>query len=805
MTTLIQDLRYGIRMLAKSPGFTLVAVFTLALGIGANAAIFSVVNRVLLRVLPFRDAGRLMVLSETTERQPHVSVSYPNYFDWRQQNHVFEEMASFQQRDFNLAGVSEPESIGGAAVSSNLLRTLGVKPLLGRDFLLDEDKKGTEPVVMLSYSLWQRRFGGEAGAVGKTLTLDGKPFTIVGVLAPEFILYEAAQVYTPIGVWVGSDMMERGAHDDTTVVARLKPGITLPQARADLDIIARQLDQQYPATNKGYRIGIVPLRDQFVGDSGPPILILFAAVGFVLLIACVNVANLLLARGTGRAREIAIRSALGASRTRVVRQLLTEGGVLAVLSGALGLLFGSWGITGLLALIPDGVLMGAPIAIDRRVLTFTVLLSFGTVLLTCLVPALHASKPDLNETLKESGRTASGGAQRLQLRSLLAASEIALALVLLVSAGLLIKSFNRLLAVDPGFNPESVLTLRTSLRGPQYAKPEQITAFAQQTLQRVRALPGVTYGALGTQLPLTDSHTRRDITIVGEPVPEVGQFPHPDFHVISPDYFSAMGIPLKRGRPFDESDTPQAPGVVLISESLARRFWANGDAVGKSILMGRPAPNNHALTVIGVVGDTKQYGLGAATRWEVYLSYLQHPTENFRVVVRTAARPEDLTAAIKSEIHAVDPDVPISELETMRQVVSDSVGSRRVTMFLLGLFAALAIALAAVGIYGVISYSVGQRTHEFGIRMALGAERADVLRLVLGKGLRLAAFGVGTGLAGAFALTRFLSSLLFGVQPTDPIVFGGVALLLGVIALLASYIPARRATKVEPVVALRYE
>ncbi len=805
MTTLLQDLRYGVRMLAKSPGFTLVAVLTLALGIGANSAIFSVVNGVLLRVLPFRDAGRLMVLTETTERMPHVSVSYPNYLDWRQQNHSFEQMAFFLPLDFNLAGVNEPENIGGSAVSSNFFQTLGVRPLLGREFLPDEDKKGTAPVAMLSYALWQRRFGGEPGAVGKSLTLDGKPYTIVGVLPPQFVMYEGAQVYTPVGLWLDEQMMERGAHDDGSVVARLKPEVTLAQARADLDTVASQLDQQYPVSNRGYRVDIKSIRDQFVGDSGPPILILFAAVGFVLLIACVNVANLLLARGTSRAREIAIRSALGASRTRVVRQLLTEGVVLAVLSGALGLLLGSWGIAGLLAFIPDGALMGAPIVLDHRVLAFTALVAFGTVLITCLVPALQASKPDLNETLKESGRTASGGAQRVQLRSLLAASEIALALVLLISAGLLIKSFSRLLAVDPGFNPESVLTLRTSLRGPQYAKPEQITAFAQRTLQRVRALPGVAYAALGTQLPLTDSHSRSDITIVGQPLPEVGQFPHPDFHVISPDYFSAMGIPLKRGRAFEESDTPQAPGVVLISETLARRFWANGDAVGKSILMGHPSPTNSPVTVVGIVGDTKQYGLGAATRWEVYLTYLQHPTENFRIVVRTAARPEDLAAAVKSEIHALDPDVPISELETMRQVVSDSVGSRRVTMLLLGLFAALAIALAAVGIYGVISYSVGQRTHEFGIRMALGAERSDVLRLVLGKGLRLAALGVGAGLAGAFALTRFLSSLLFGVQPTDPIVFGGVALLLSVIALLASYIPARRATKVEPTVALRYE
>lgn len=805
MGAFLQDLRYGIRMLAKSPGFTAVAVLTLALGIGANTSIFSVVNAVLLRPLPFRDSGRLMVLSETNERQPHVSVSYPNFFDWRQQNHVFEDMASFQPRDFNLAGVSEPESIGGAAVSSSLLRTLGIKGILGRDFLPDEDKKGAEPVVMLSYGLWQRRFGGEASAVGKTLTLDGKPFTIIGVLPPQFMLYEEAQVYTPIGVWMDADMMDRGAHNDTSVVARLKPGVTMPQAQADMDTIARQLEQQYPTTNKGYRVEMISLRDKFVGDSRPPILVLFAAVGLVLLIACVNVTNLLLARGMARTREIAIRSALGASRVRVVRQLLTEGLTLALMSGALGSLLGAWGIAGLVALIPESFIMGAPIVVDRRVLAFTAALSLFAVIISCLAPALQASKPDLNETLKESGRTSSGGIHRLQLRNLLAVSEIALALLLLIGAGLMMKSFARLLAVDPGFNPESVLTMSLSLRGPKYEKPEQITAFCRQALQRVRALPDVRYSALGTELPLTDNHSRSDITIEGQPIPEIDKFPHPDFHVVSPDYFKVMGIPLVRGRAFTEADTPQAPGVVLISQSLARRFWPEGDAVGKTILIGHPAPKNPPLTIVGVAGDTKQYGLAAATRWEVYLSYLQRPTGNFRVVVRTLTNPENIAAAVKSGLRGVDRDVPISEVETMRNVVSDSVGMQRMTMFLLGLFAALAIVLAAVGIYGVISYSVGQRTHEIGIRMALGGERRDVLWFVLGKGLALTLFGVGAGLIGALALTRFLSSLLYGVSATDPYIFCGVSLFLMVVALLASYIPARRATKVDPMIALRYE
>ena len=806
MATLLQDLKYGFRMLVKNPAFTVVAVIALALGIGANTAIFSVVNAVLLKPLPFHDPNRLMLLREANLRQPHVSVAYPNYFDWKLQNHVFEDMATFQPRDFNLAGVNEPENIGGSAVSSNLLRTLGVKPLLGRDFRPDEDKKGAEPVVILGFSLWQRRFGGESGVVGRTITLDAKPFTIVGVMPPQLTMYEDSQLYTPIGVWMGEDSMtERGDHNDTTVVARLKPGVTPAEAQAEMDTIARRLEQQYPDTNTGYRVTMSPIRDAFVGDSGPPILVLFAAVGFVLLIACVNVANLLLARGAAREREIAIRSALGASRLRVVRQLLTEGAVLAVVSGLLGLLVGAWGLKGLLTLIPQDVSMGMPVAINSWVLLFTCILSIATVAIFGLVPALQISEPDLNETLKEGGRTASGGGERRQVRSVLVVSEIALALVLLVSAGLMIKSFRRLLAVDPGFNPENVLTMEVNLRGAKYDKSDQVAAFCRQSLDRIRSLPGVKFAALGNQLPLTDSHSRSDITIEGQPLPAIGHFPHPDFHDVSPDYFRAMGISLMRGRYFTESDTPEAPAVVLISESLARQFWPNADAVGKRILRGHPSPKNSWLTVAGVVGDTKQYGLSAETKWEVYLPYLQSPPSDFRLVVRAASHPEGLTAAIKNEVHSIDKDVPVHDEITLQRIVSDSVGTRRMTMLLLGLFAGLAMVLAAVGVYGVISYAVTQQTHEIGVRMALGAERTDVLWLVVGKGFALAVVGVGVGLAGALVLTRFLASLLFGVRPTDPVIFAGVSLILAAVSLAASYIPARRAARVDPMVALRYE
>jgi putative ABC transport system permease protein len=804
MDTWLQDAKYGFRMLLRYPAFTGIAVATLALGIGVNTAIFSVVNAVLLRPLPYRDAGGLVVLQETSQRVPIVSPSYPNFLDWRRQSRSFEEMALLVESDFNLSGVDRPERVGGSSVSSNLFRMLGVRPLLGRDFLPAEDVPGAAPVAILTHALWQRRFGGDPRAVGKSLTLDGKPTTVVGILPPLIRNVAGGDLYTPLGLVVGT-MQERGSHGDTTAIARLKSGVPLPAARAEMGAIAAALGKQYPDTNAGYGVDVVPLRDLMVGDSRAPLLLLLGAVGLVLLIACANVANLLLARAAAREREFAIRAALGAGRGRVLRQLLTECVLLASVAGAVGLLLADWGISWLMALIPQDLLTGGPVAVDRWVLAFTAALSLLSAVFAGTVPALQASRQDLNETLKEGGRSSSQGPRPQRLRQLFAAAEIAIALVLAINSGLLLKSFRMLLRVDPGFNPRNVLTLYVNLPGAKYGTPAQVTAFYRQALEKLAALPGVSAAAVGTDLPLTGNHSRSDIAIEGLPVPPPGQFPHPDFHRISPGYLKVLGLPLLRGRGFAESDVASSPLVALVSDSLAKRYWPGADAVGKRFTLGHAGPGAPLATVVGVVGDTKQYGLDAQTRLEVYLPYTQSVRAGAVFAVRTATPPEAMTAAVTAAIQTLDPDLPVHDAMTMEQVETQSFGTRRLTMMLLGVFAALALILAAVGIYGVISTMVEQRTHEIGLRMALGAQPGSVLRLIVGQGLRLALAGVALGLAAAAALTRLLASLLFGVGALDPTTFLGVTALLLVVAVAACYVPARRATRVDPLVALRYE
>jgi putative ABC transport system permease protein len=806
LDSLFQDLRYGARMLRKNPGFTAVAVLTLALGIGANTAIFSVVDAVLLRPLPYANSQQLIVLRETTQSVGPHSPSYPDFLDWRKQSKTFGQMAAINNREFNLSGVAQPENISGYAVSPNCLSMLGVRPFLGRDFLPSEEAPGTAPVVLLSYALWQSHLGADPNAVGKSITLDGRSFTIIGLLPPNFRLPEKTDVLAPIGVWAGDvDMTERGERGDMDVLGRLAPGATLTQARAEMDTIAANLRKEYPATNSGIGISMATLRDELVGDSRPPILVLFGAVVFVLLIACVNVANLFLVRGAARSREIAIRQACGAGSNRIIRQMLTESFLLAAIGGALGILVGALGIVGLKHLVSTDMFQGVTIAIDRSVMLFSAAMIVLVAIAFGLVPAWQASQPQVQETLKEGGRSATSSVAQHRLRGMLVMAETALALVLLVGAGLMMKSLYRLLKVNPGFRSERVLTMEINLRSAQYSKPGAALNFWQQTLDRVRAVPGVETAALGTVLPLSGNHDRGDITIEGMPTPDLGKFPHPDYHTVSSSYVEALSIPLLRGRNFTDSDNDAAPPVALINATMARRFWPNEAAVGKRFHWGHPGSEDPWIEIVGIVGDTKLYGLANPSRLELYLPLQQSHANDMFLVLRSATDPASLTSSIRDAVAGVDKDQPVFNVHTMKELVDDSVSTPHLTLVLLGLFSGLALVLAAIGIYGVIAYSVQQRTHEIGIRMALGAQRNDVLRLVVGQGVKLAALGIAVGIAAAFGLTRLMASLLFGVGAYDPVAFSAAAIILLLVAIAACYIPARRAIAVDPMVALRYE
>jgi putative ABC transport system permease protein len=804
MSAMLQDLKFAVRMLVKSPGFALVAILTLALGIGANTAIFSVVNAVLLRPLPFKNSAQLVVLRETHKNVGNVSVSYPDFLDWRQQSHSFAAMAAINNMGFNLSGVAQPEYIGGYAVSPNFLALLGVHPILGRDLLPSEEKPGTTPVILLSYQLWQSHLGGDSGVVGRSITLDGRRFSIVGILPPTFRFLDRTDVIVPIGVFA-ADLTERGERGDMDVVGRLSSGVPLSEAAVEMNTITARLAEQYPLSNYGFGAHLASFREEFSGDTRLAVLVLFGAVVFVLLIACVNVANLFLVRGAARAREIALRLAFGASRGRVIRQMLTESLLLAFCGGVLGLILGAWGISALGYLLPADSLQTMGVRMDLSVFLFA-----GTIIILVafafgLIPARQATRPDLHETLKEGGRSATSSSAQHRLRGALAIAETALALVLLVGAGLMLKSLYHLIQVSPGFQPAHVLTMEMDLRTDQYSKDPAILNFWQQVLDRVRVIPGVQSAALGTVVPLTGNHDRSDVTIEGLPLPGPGEFPHPDYHIISSAYTTAMGIPLLRGRTFTDSDNETAPLVGLVNATMARRFWTNGDPVGKRILREQPSGDEKWITIVGVVADTKLYGLDNPARLEVYYPYRQRPYSDMNLVVRSAVDPSGLTASVRAAVAAIDKDQPIFAVHTMQQLVDDSISTRRLTLVLLGIFSALALLLAAIGIYGVMAYTVALRTQEIGIRMALGAQRRDVLRLVLGQGARIAFFGVAIGLAAAAALARLLSSLLFSVSASDPVTFAAVAVLLVAVALLACYIPARRALRVDPIIALRYE
>jgi putative ABC transport system permease protein len=802
-----QDLRYGLRTLAKNPAFTSIAIVALALGIGANSAIFSVVDAVLLRPLPFKKPEQLVMLWENATHLgfPKNTPSPANFLDWQKQAGAFTGMAAMVERSFNLTGVGEPERLDGRRVSANLFDLLGVRAVLGRTFVPDDDRPGSH-VVLLSYSLWQRRFGSDPSVIGRALALNGESYTVIGIM-PRFVQLPGFanrndQLWLPIA-FPPEEAAQRGNHF-LEVIARMKPGITLKQAQAEMETIAARLAQQYPDYNTRLGAVVVPLHEEVVGDIKPALLILLGAVGFVLLIACANVANLLLARAAVRQKEIALRLALGASRSRLTRQFLTESVLLAMFGAGLGLLLALGGIRILKTFIPATISQVQTINIDARVLIFTGLVAVLTGIAFGLAPALQASHLNLNDTLKEGGRDAGGGRKGNRLRGLLVIGEVAVSFVLLIGAGLLINSFFHLRNLEPGFRADHLLTMKVDLSEVKYPDRERRAAFFDEVIRRVGALPGVQSAAVAGNLPLTYNGDSMNISVEGVPDPPPDQRPDVIFRAIGPGYFSTMGISIIRGRDFTDQDKADSKNVVVISEKNAQHFWPGQDPIGRRLRPGSSTSNTPWREVIGIVKDVRQNDFIAPPKMQMYFTYRQlKDLAPNALVIRTSIEPLSLAASARDAIWSVDKDQTVADIDTMEHIVAEAVARQRFSMLLLGLFATLALLLASVGIYGVMTYSVAQRTHEIGIRIALGARRADVLQMTIKQGLRLVGAGMILGLAAAFILTRVLESLLFGISATDPVTFFGISLVLLAVAILASYIPALRATKVDPIIALR--
>ncbi|MFN2531302.1 MAG: ABC transporter permease [Pyrinomonadaceae bacterium] len=822
MYTLWQDLRYGIRMLMKSPGITFVVILALALGIGANTAIFSVINAVLLRPLPYDESDRLVFLSETSRVMPEISVSYPNFTDWRKQNHVFEKIGVYNRNSYNLTGSGEAERILTAQASADLFAALRVQPLIGRLYTNEEDKPGGTPVVVLSYALWQRRFGGQQNILSQQLTLNGKSYTVIGVMPQNFQYPSRVEMWVPVGQLSGDESWQhRGNHPGLYGIARLKPGVTVAAAQAEISNIAANLEQQYQDSNAGNGAKVQPMLEVFVGDVRRTLWVLFTAVGFVLLIACANIANLLLARSTARQKEMAIRAALGARRWRIARQLLTESVLLGLIGGGIGLLVARWGIQLILYISPTAIPRAAEIGLDWRVLAFTLAIGFLTGILFGLIPALQAGAVDVHEILKETGR---GNTSRHWLRSSLVVVEVATTLVLLIGAGLMIRSFYRLQKVDPGFTYDRLTSFNVSLPEKKYSTVEQRSQFFTRLLDNVRSLPGVESAALASGLPLGNNGWQTSFTVDGKPLPPKNETPLMEACLVSPEYFQTMNIPLRKGRYFDAHDDRShlagkdmsklkeeevdMAGLtsIVIDEQFARRYWPGEDAIGKRVRMGGSDPKAPLLTVVGVVGRVKMEGLDQDSgRVQGYWSFKQFPFSGMTVVVKAAGEPNQLISSLRQEVIALDPDQPIYNIRSMDEIRDESVAPQRLNLTLLTIFASIALVLAIVGIYGVMSYAVTQRTHEIGIRLAIGAQPWHVFRMIIGHGMLLALIGVGIGLFGAYALTRLMAAMLFDVAPTDPATFAVIAVLLTAVSLVACYMPGRRATKVDPVVSLRYE
>ena len=797
----LQDLRYALRMLRKSPGFAAVMVLTLALGIGANTTIFSIIRGVLLRPLPYGEPDRLMMLYENNPKRtcPQCSVSAANFMDWREQNHSFDRIAAMDGGWYSFVAGGVPRRELGLTVTDGFFDALGVRAAVGRMFVSDDFQPGHDNVAILNYGFWQSSFGGDRSIVGRTIDLDGKPHTIIGVLPRGFqFLDSKASIWAP-RIYTQEEKTSRGGHW-LTVIGQRKRGATAEQANADIATIAARLSDQYPKTNRGWSASAVPMQQDAVGEVRPALLVLFAAVGFVLLIACVNAANMLLARATVRRREIAIRTALGASRARIVLQMLAESVLIAMAGAAAGLAIAYGAIRIVRTLPADYLPMAGTIIVDGEVLAFTLGIGAATGLLFGLVPALISSRTDVQKALNESGRSATGAAGG-RLRMGLAVLEVAISLIVLVGAGLLLRSFARLSSVEPGFQTEDRTSFMLNLASSRYPNQASMANFYAEIERRMKALPGVEDAAITSLLPLSGDGESYSVNLAN--VPEDTSSPSAIYATVTPDYFRTMGIPLLAGRVFTERDSQGTPAVCVINEGLARSLFPNGNAIGQRIQFGR----RHAIVreIVGVVDTVKEFRLAEKPRPEAYEAVAQLPESDVRVVLKSSGNAATLIRVAEEQIHAVDAQLPVSEVQSLDEVMSESVALPRFRTVLLGIFAGLAILLAAIGLYGVLSYAVTQRTQEFGIRMALGAQRRRIYRMVIGKGMLLVGVGIGVGLAGALGLTRFLESFLFGVTRYDPWTMLGVVGIFGSVALAACFLPARRATRVDPLAALRWE
>jgi len=806
MKSFLQDLRFGARVLRRRPTLVLVAVLTLALGISINSTMFSVVNAVLLRSLPYENSDQLAILWQRNAKRGLESfpASYPDFVDFKDQSQSFHSMAAFRSEDYTLTGVGDPTRVTGAAVSPEFFPLLERRPAIGRTFSSDDHKAGA--TVVLSHEFWQRYFGGNSGVIGRTVTLNDKGYEVIGVMPAGFRF--PAEIFGNADLWVplvpaAAEATSRAVHT-IFILARLKPGVALNQARTDVETIAGRLAQQYKDTNADWSVKLTPLREELIGNIRPSLLILLGAVGFVLLIACVNVGNLLLANASTRQRELATRIAIGAGRLRIIRQILTENLLLALLSGILGLLLAWGGVVLLRDLIPPAYVKAQQITIDWNVVLFTLLICMATALLFGTLPALQAARMDPIDWIKEgSGKTTAGMGRRF-MRNVLVVSEIALALVLFIGASLLIKSFMQLQKADPGFDATNVLTMQLALPLNKYPDGARQTAFLQQVLERLRSTAGITSAGVATTLPLSGTDRTRAFGIEGRQFASPSEYPTASYNVASPDYFKSLGIGLVRGRYFTEQDSAQAPPVAIVSTALARRQFPGEDAVGKRLIQRR-AGQLTPVEIVGVVNDVKNHHLNAEPNPILYIPYQQDMAPTASLVVKSSGRPESIVAAARDAVRSVDPNQPIDNVSPMTEVVARSISSQRLNMFLLSIFAAIALAMAAVGIYSVVAHSVRQRTHEIGIRIALGAQRGNILKMILGQTMMFTIIGVIIGVAAALALTRLIAGMLYGVSTFDPVIFVGTPLLLAIIALIASYAPALRATRVDPVIALRVE